>query len=283
MEEHRGGRSANISNMEEFNSSMFTCGLSPMAFDGCPFTWKNGKVWQRLDRALINSRWAAEYLVTRVSHFPPYRSDHAPLLIKAGSGSPVPPSFRYLNVWHRHPNFLETVATVWQQSGSGVGMNLFYSKLTALRLQLQKWSKEKFGNIFARVKSAEEVYKQREVEFDSRGDDLSMIRHHEARAMYLRELAIECEFWRQQAALWWIKEGDANTSFFHSVVKQRRSSSYILWVKDEALGWMQDTVDIQASIVRFFSGLFRSSGHISPPVLPSELPRLELEEDDMLR
>ncbi|CDP19251.1 unnamed protein product [Coffea canephora] len=87
---------------------MFTCGLSPVDFDGCPFTWTNGKIWQRLDKALINARWAAAYPVTRVSHLPRGRSDHAPLLIKAGTGSPVSPSFRYLNVWHRHHTFWET-------------------------------------------------------------------------------------------------------------------------------------------------------------------------------
>ena len=67
---------------------------------------------------------------------------------------------------------------------------------------------------------------------------------------------MECEFWRQKAAIRWIKEGDANTSFFHSVVQQRRNSNYVARVKDEALDWIQDTGDIQASAVWFFSALF---------------------------
>ncbi|XP_071921878.1 uncharacterized protein [Coffea arabica] len=235
-EERRGGRPANDNNMDEFNSSMFACGLSPVDFDGCPFTWTNGTVWQRLDMALINARWAAEYPVTRVSHLPRGRSDHAPLLIKAGSGASVRPSFRYLNMWHRHLTFRETVSTVWQGSGSGVGMHLFHSKLSSLRTQLRKWNKEEFKNIFARVQSAEDTYKQREAEFDSRGDVSSKTRLHEARAMYLRELSVECEFWHQKAALRWIKKRDANTFFFQSVVKQRRNANYVTRIKDEILG-----------------------------------------------
>ncbi|XP_027182051.1 uncharacterized protein LOC113780452 [Coffea eugenioides] len=146
-----------------------------------------GTVWQRLDRALINAWWVAEYPVTRVSHLPRGRSDHSPLLIKTGSAASVRPSFRYLNIWHRHPTFRETVSTVWQGSGSGVGMHLFHSKLSSLRTQLRKWNKEKFKNIFAQVQSAEDTYKQREAKFDSRGDVSSKTRLHEARAMYLRE------------------------------------------------------------------------------------------------
>ena len=69
-------------------------------------------------------------------------------------------------------------------------MNLFYSKLSSLRTQLRKWSKEEFGNIFDRVKSAAETYKQREAEFDSRGDESSKLRLHEVRTVYLRELSV---------------------------------------------------------------------------------------------
>ncbi|XP_071909739.1 uncharacterized protein [Coffea arabica] len=281
-EECRGGRSANVTNMEEFNTAMFTCGLSLVEFDGGPFTWTNGKVWQRLDRALVNSRWATAYAVTRVSHLPRGWSDHVPLLIKAGSGSSISHLFRYLNVWHHHPTFFELVSRVWQEPGSGVEMNLFVSKLASLRRQLRKWSKE-FGNIFARVRSAKELYKQQEADFDSRGDDSSKIRLQEARALYLRELSVECEYWHQKAALWWIREGDSNTFFLNSVAKQRRNSNYISRVKDEASGWLLDMADIQASVVHFFSSLFKSSGYVPPPELPFELPRVELEEDEMLR
>ena len=138
----------------------------------------------------------------------------------------------------------------WHQSGSRVGMSLFFTKLSSLHNRLRKWSKEEFGNIFAQVKSVAESYKQREVEFNSSGEESSKIQLHEAKAMYLRELSVECKFWRQKATLRWIKEGDANTSYFYYVVKQRRISNDISRVKNEGLGWLQETVDIKASAVR---------------------------------
>ncbi|XP_027156894.1 uncharacterized protein LOC113758060 [Coffea eugenioides] len=263
-EERRGGRPANGTNMDEFNSSMFLCGLSPVDYDGCPFTWTNGTVWQLLDRALINARWAAAYPVTRVSHFSRDQSDHAPLLIKAGLETSVRTSFRYLNMWHRHPTFWETVSTVWQGSGSGVGMHLFYSKLSSLRTQLRKWNKKEFGNIFARVQSIEDTYKQQEAEFDSRGDVSSKTRLHEARAMQ--------HFGGSRRGM---QTPPSST--------QWSNSNYVARVKDEALGWIQDVDDIQDSAVRFFSALFQSSGFVPPPTLPLELPRVATEEDEGLR
>ncbi|XP_071933148.1 uncharacterized protein [Coffea arabica] len=109
-DERKGGLPVNATNMDEFNTAMYTCGLSSVDFDGSPFTWTNGTLWQRLDRALVNSLWAAAYTFTKVSHLPRGRSDHSPLLIKARVGSVVPSSFRFLNVWRTHPSFLETVS-----------------------------------------------------------------------------------------------------------------------------------------------------------------------------
>ncbi|XP_071909698.1 uncharacterized protein [Coffea arabica] len=154
----------------------------------------NGTVWQRLDRALVNSLWAAVYTCTKVSHLPRGRSDHSPLVIKARVGFAAPSSFRFLNMWRGHPSFLEIILADWRASISGVGMTLFHSKMQSLRTKLREWSKEVFGNIFDGVKRAADTYKLREEEFNSYCDESSQIRLHKARAVYLRELFMECEF-----------------------------------------------------------------------------------------
>lgn len=97
--EYSGGAPPNGRNMEEFSDAIFNCVLSSVSFDGQPFTWTNGRVWQRLDRALINSVWNDLFRVTKVSHLMHGRSDHAPLLIKCGAAEARSKSFRYLNVW----------------------------------------------------------------------------------------------------------------------------------------------------------------------------------------
>lgn len=54
LEEREGGALTNGRNMEEFNTSMFKCGLSSLNFNSSRFNWTNGSVWQCLDRALVN-------------------------------------------------------------------------------------------------------------------------------------------------------------------------------------------------------------------------------------
>lgn len=43
-DERLGGALVNPTNMEEFNLSMFHCGLSTVDFVGSRFTWTNGSI-----------------------------------------------------------------------------------------------------------------------------------------------------------------------------------------------------------------------------------------------
>ena len=62
--------------MEEFNETMFNCGLVEVDFDGSPFTWTNGAVWQHLDRVLVSEAWVKMFGRTTVSHLVLGRWDH---------------------------------------------------------------------------------------------------------------------------------------------------------------------------------------------------------------
>ncbi|XP_071902386.1 uncharacterized protein [Coffea arabica] len=284
-EERSGGSPPNPRNMEEFNTSMFRCGLAAMDFDGPQFTWTNGSVWQRLDRALTNVKWALAYPISRVSHLTRGRSDHAPLMVKCAPRMGSPRSFRFLNVWARHPGFLPMVQEVWKREVAGVGMNRFFNKLVKVKEELRIWNRETFGDIPTRVKIAESNYRLREAEYDRSRDEVARSLLHEARATYNRELAIECEFWKQKAALRWLRDGDANTSFFHSVVRQRRNSNFIARIKDAEGRWLDAAQDIKTSATEFYADLFTSESTVRGgfPDLPFAIPSVGSVQNDKIR
>ena len=87
------GALPNARNMEEFNQTIFNCGLVSVNFEGARFTWTNGTIWQRLDRVLMNREWAELYDVSKVLYLARGRSDHAPLLIKCDSGRQMTSAF----------------------------------------------------------------------------------------------------------------------------------------------------------------------------------------------
>ena len=132
-EERIGGSAPNIRDLEEFNSALNRSGLFPVQFDGSAYTWTNGRMWQRLDRAVVNSVWLSDIEMTRVAHLQRGRSDHCPLLVRGGSTATRRSSFRFLNVWRGHSNFQQTVRSAWAQPVSGVGMQKFFNKLLVVK------------------------------------------------------------------------------------------------------------------------------------------------------
>ncbi|XP_071909667.1 uncharacterized protein [Coffea arabica] len=281
-EERLGGAPPNLRNMEEFNDIVFNCRLLEVSFDGSTFTWTNGSMWQRLDRALANEASGKLFQTIKVSHLMCGRSDHAPLLIKCGSSMGRGSAFRFLNMWRRHPKFLEVVREAWRTPVSGRGMVGFYVKLSQAKAALRNWNAQVFGNLFQNVSEAEKDLQQKEQEYDLMRDPTSRATLGEARARHARALTLEREYWKQKSTVKWIQLGDANTKIFHSVVKQRRSMNFIARVKEENGQSVEDEEGIKASAAQYFARFFSMEREgRSPPVIDGTLPTMSLEENKL--
>lgn len=59
----RKGGSANpfIRSSMAFNNMIYDCDLIDAGFQGSPFTWKHGNLFQRLDRVLVNIQWRIKF------------------------------------------------------------------------------------------------------------------------------------------------------------------------------------------------------------------------------
>ncbi|XP_071914026.1 uncharacterized protein [Coffea arabica] len=231
-----GGAPPNARNMEDFNQTLFNCGLTAVEFEGPKYTWTNGTVWQRLDRVVINQEWAEMYTVTRVLHLARGRSDHAPLVIKYGSGRQGRLAFRYLS-WGR-------------SRGMGRGRPVthdvrFLSKTVGVRNKLRVWNKEVFRNIGTRVAELKREMRTAEMQYDT--------------------------------------EGDANTAYFHSVVRQRWASNYISGIRSTTGQWLTEAEGIKSSAASFFESLFSSDRDTDRhPVLPFALPQVSPGDNEKL-
>ena len=155
--EKSGGSAPRVGEMEELNLAIQASGLEAVNFDGSPFTWTNGRVWQRLDRVLINADWLNIFASVHVSHMARGRSDHCPLLIKSSNGQVLKGSFRFLNVWTSHQDFLSIVRQSWSQPIGAFGMVGFFKKLMRLRKALRLWNSQCFGNPHRPVNGSEGI------------------------------------------------------------------------------------------------------------------------------
>ena len=57
----------------------------------------------------------------------------------------------------------------------------------------------------------------------------------------------------------WLKEGDRNTKYFHSVASSRRRNNGVLRLQDETGRWHETHGNIEKVFLDYFSDLFKSS------------------------
>ncbi|KAM3199872.1 hypothetical protein P3L10_032232 [Capsicum annuum] len=78
------------------------------------------------------------------------------------------------------------------------------------------------------------------------------IKWNKARVMYLQ----------QKCKAHWLKDGDLNTTFFHSVLKTRRNANRIFRIQDQQGKDITDTQGIAQSFVHFYTSLpgYKTSG-----------------------
>ena len=84
--------------------------LHELQTTGSYYTWTNRTVWSRLDRALMNAYWYAEFDFTHAQNLPMVLSDHTPLILRFVDTPRTKPSFQFCEMWSYQPEFQVIVA-----------------------------------------------------------------------------------------------------------------------------------------------------------------------------
>ena len=152
------------------------------------------------------------------------------------------------------------------------------NKLKALKMDLKKWNKEEFrcvveriNSLVASIKVLEEVEESRVLNGAERGQKERAVEELE-KTLLLEEIS-----WRQKSRSLWLREGDKNTHFFHSIANSHRRHNTIerIAVNGEVF---TDPADINLKIVEFYQNLFSETGGQRP--LLDNLPFSGIDEAD---
>jgi hypothetical protein len=131
-------------------------------------------------------------------------------------------------MWLKEEGFVEKIR-IWWDSFQFFGSHSFVlaKKLRALKWETKKWNLE-FGDVRERNKASCEELKA----LDRMEEGRQLIEEEKARRGQIsRELETsllqEEISWRQKLRIWWLKEGDKCSKFFHQVANANRRNNSI--------------------------------------------------------
>ncbi|KAL9667042.1 hypothetical protein QQ045_001387 [Rhodiola kirilowii] len=141
---------------------MAKVGISDAGYEGGQFTWSNNqkgfsKIWERLDRCLINGLALNSFPGLKIKHLTRIASDHCPLLLSFEDEKKKGRSFKFLGMWVQHPDFLNNVK---RSRGGQLHINPlvnFGLKLKKPRADLNSWNWETFGDVNRKIKETQNL------------------------------------------------------------------------------------------------------------------------------
>lgn len=234
----KNNQNLNLCLMRRFRRVLNHCGLKEIALQNRTFTWSNERrrpTLVRLDRVFTNQSWDIHFDNCLLHALSSSHSDHCPLLLTNQTGPRRPTPFRFENFWVRLPQFKEVVQTSWNAPTHHTEpFHRLGHKLFTTSWALKKWSMTLIPDARMKLLMAQEVVLRLDEAMDVR--DLSP-EETWLRAKLKKRImgwaVIEKARRKQCSRVLHLKEGDANTRFFHLKANGRRRKNYIHKLKNQ--------------------------------------------------
>jgi hypothetical protein len=144
--EKEGGRPRSQQAMQAFHDALKDCELEDMGYVGYLFTWRRGKLRERLDRGVVNDQWNIAFPFASLVNSETTRSDHRPLLVDieylsnlhARKETPR----RFEARWLHEEAVEEMVKAAWERAKARGEDPSLMQKCDNVHLELHNWDRE---------------------------------------------------------------------------------------------------------------------------------------------
>ncbi|XP_074314251.1 uncharacterized protein LOC141649459 [Silene latifolia] len=272
-EDERVGGSFSRQDAEDFRQCLHQCEVIDSPAMGALYKWNNkqcptDRVYSRLDRFLVNQEWLNDYPLLYAHFLPEGIFDHTPCVVQANATDEKRARpFKYFNMWSLASNFKETVQVGWTCMQTGTKMYELAKKLKNLKQGLKQLNRSRFADIENNAEVALTKLNKIQQSLGVNPQNLSLIQQEcEARENYQQLAEAQNQFLQQKAKMKWSADRDANTSFFHGILKTRRRQNRTRQIIDHR----EINTPIRRgskSFLRFYTQLLGQS-HPTTPVAP---------------
>ncbi|XP_048608697.1 uncharacterized protein LOC106363524 [Brassica napus] len=235
------------------------CGMLEFPFTGDMLSWVGKRaggstVRCRLDRAVGNADWHERFPHSSVKYMRLWGSDHRPILADILT-KPTRRSkkFKFDKRWLDNEELRQVILEGWKSPDLPPNATIM-EHIASCRKALSEWRRQN------NVNSAKLVEDLKEKVEGLYADDSATTEEIAAALKELSEaLKSEEMFWKQKSRVFWLREGDRNTKFFHALTKQRRARNKITQLVDEDGNIVEDDEGLVVIATSYFRQIFESS------------------------
>lgn len=228
----KNNRNLNLRLMRRFRQTLNRCELKEISLQNRKYTWSNERTnptLVRLDRVFCNQSWDLYFENCLLHALSSAHSDHCPILLATQDDRRRPTPFRFENFWTKLPGFHDTVRQAWDAPTTHTEpFHRLGHKLHQTARALKRWSASLLSNTKMKMLMAKQVILRLDEAQDHRQltPEETWLRGKLKKRM-LGWAVVEKARKRQCSRITYLKEGDANTKFFHLKANGRKRKNFI--------------------------------------------------------
>ncbi|KAG2246151.1 hypothetical protein Bca52824_085779 [Brassica carinata] len=202
-----------------FGSFVSQTGLLDLQDSGNSLSWRGNRyshfIQSRLDRAMINCKWAEDYPSECCEYLRFEGSDHRPVLVHL---SQSPPKKRGLFHFDRRLKNKPEIQELVEKHRTSMSYESVLVKICRIRRKIMEWSKLENKNSKELIL---ETQTKLEEALSSTNPEPIVI---DTLSQKLEKAYLEEEqYWKQRSRIQWLHSGDRSSAFFHAVTRERRT------------------------------------------------------------
>ncbi|GAU30291.1 hypothetical protein TSUD_385120 [Trifolium subterraneum] len=263
--EERSGRSSDpiqnsVVEYSDFNSFIENNFLIDLPLGGRKFTWyrDDGITMSRLDRSLLSESWISSFPNCIQEALPKTLSDHCPVQLSIDELNWGPKPHRMLKCWVDIPGYHDFVKERWLSfQVHGWSGHILKTKLKFIKAELRIRHLNHTANLDGKIRDAKNRLEEFDVIVETRRLDTNEeLELHSIQANIVSFSKLQASMFWQKSRVNWLKEGDANSKFFHGLMSSRRQSNTIISL--QAIGRVVEGVEeVRWEVFQHFCNHFR--------------------------
>ena len=271
VEERRSvGNSTIVTGIAKFNHLIVHNSLIDLPLRGRSYTWfrGDGRSMSHIDRFFLSQSWCMTWPNCYQTASTRGLLDHCQFELLVDEENWGPNLLRMLKCWEKFLGYDNFVREKWQSfQVDGWGGYVLKEKFKLIKLALKDWHQLHTQNSPAKIS----YLKDKITVFDLKSETDLLLDDEVEELHGLSEnlfsfSRINSSIRWQQSRMQWLREGDANTKFFHGIMSSRRKRNAIpCFLVNGVL--VQEVDSVRNEVFSHFSSLFKSS--------PADLPGLD--------